>query len=534
MQIKAFIFAALFFALCHAQDSIAPPPVVDHRGVLSVQTSVPAGVWMVGQPFGSTPFSVGLSAGWQVYSVRAPGYWTESFIVEIKPGVTILNEVNLKQINLPILEMPDISKEMYVKPLEQLYDSLSMTDPVTTPDSVCMAGFVNHFPLMQAAPEPLTEKSAAYKEYYEVYDNERMLSFREWYAGCSVPVQQNLSALRARINELGAGHLTGYVPVVAARFTPSTPDGLSGDLILILRSKDRRADVVWHGPWKNDFLAGDELVRALTSSEPAALSFLTVQNQTTWVPVKHGSFSRHFYKYYNLGISWNGLLIPMNGEFILPDYLLAEPAVAEWIAANAKKAGEVIAPGAEEIKIAGGGVAKIPFGTLEHKGSKIIIKPFEISTSQISQSQYKASCSEKDFGKYKGDSIPAHSVSWNEANSCCKALGGDLPTEAEWEYAARAGLSLEYAWLGNAADYAVFGGISPIKVASKKPNGWGLYDMFGNVSEWVKDDGFWFGKYKFFKGGSYSSKEEDLKVENSKEEDARYWSTQIGFRCVFR
>jgi hypothetical protein len=395
-----------------------------------------------------------------------------------------------------------------------------------------MAGFANHFPLMQAAPENLSEKSKEYKEYYEVYDNERMLSFREWYAGCSVPVQQNLSALRSRINELGAGHLTGYVPVVAARFTQTTNDGLNGDLILILRSKDRRADVVWHGPWKHDFLTGDDLVRALTAIEPAALPFLTVQNQTAWIPVKHGSFSRHFYKYYNFGISWNGLLIPMNGEFILPDYLLAQPEVKEWLAANAKKAEEVVAPNAEEIKVAG--IAKIPGGVLEHKGSKQIVKSFGINTSPLNQSQYISSCSEKDFGKYKGDSIPAHSVSWNEANSCCKALGGDLPTEAEWEYAARAGFSLEYAWPLNAADYAVFGESGPVKVASKKPNGWGLYDMFGNVSEWVKDDGFWFGKYKFFKGGSYKSEEKDLKVENSKEEDARYWSTSIGFRCVFR
>jgi hypothetical protein len=406
-----------------------------------------------------------------------------------------------------------------------------MADIVTTPDSVCMAGFVNHFPLMEPAPEPLTEKSTEYKEYYEVYDNERMLSFREWYAGCSVPVQQNLSALRARISELGAGHLTGYVPAIAARFTQTTPDGLNGNLILILRSKDRRADVAWHGPWKHDFLTGDELVRALTASEPAALPFLTVQNQTAWIPAAHGSFSRHFYKYYNFGISWNGLLIPMNGEFILPDYLLAQPEVSEWLA-NEKKVKKAV-PQADELRIAGG-VAKIPLGTLERKGSKMVINPFEINTSQINQSQYLASCSEKDFGKYKGDSIPAHSVSWNEANNCCKALGGDLPTEAEWEYAARAGFSLEYAWLGDAANYAVFGESGPVKVASKKPNGWGLYDMFGNVSEWVKDDGFWFGKYKFFKGGSYSSKEEDLKVENSKEEDARYWSPQIGFRCVFR
>jgi formylglycine-generating enzyme required for sulfatase activity len=532
MEYRTLILSALLSALCHAQDSSG---VVDSRGILSVQSSVPSGVWMVGQPFGSTPFSIGLSAGWQTYSVRAPGYWTESFMVEIKPGVTVLKEVELKKIELPILKMQDISKEISTKTLERLHDSLTMADLVTTPDSVCMAGFVNHFPLMEPAPEPLTDRSPEYKEYYEIYDNERMLSFKEWYAGCSVPVQQNLKAIQTRIDELGVTHLTGYVPVVAARFEQTTPDGLNGNLIFILRSKDRRADVAWQGVWQNDFLTGDDLVRALTASEPAALAFLTVQNQTTWIPINKGSPSRHFYKYYDFNLSWNGLLIPMKGKFILPDYLIAQPVVAEWLAKQAKEeeARQQAALIQEEQDVRAN-IAKIPGGTLEYKGSKIIVKPFSISTSQINQSEYASSCSEKNFGQYKGDSIPAHSVSWNEASSCCKALGGDLPTESEWEYAARAGLPFEYAWLGDAADYAVFGESKPVKVASKKPNGWGLYDMFGNVAEWVKDDGFWFGKYKFFKGGNFKSKESDLKVENSVEEDARYWGPHIGFRCVFR
>jgi formylglycine-generating enzyme required for sulfatase activity len=58
--------------------------------------------------------------------------------------------------------------------------------------------------------------------------------------------------------------------------------------------------------------------------------------------------------------------------------------------------------------------------------------------------------------------------------------------------------------------------------------------MFGNVQEWVKDDGFWFGKYKYLKGGSWKSKDEsNFKFESSVEEDARYWGTHVGFRCVF-
>jgi formylglycine-generating enzyme required for sulfatase activity len=181
-------------------------------------------------------------------------------------------------------------------------------------------------------------------------------------------------------------------------------------------------------------------------------------------------------------------------------------------------------------------LAEIPAGKFRFRGKVMEIKAFSMNTREIGQELYKAKCGDKDFGKYKNDSLPAHSVSWNEANSCCAELGGSLPTEAEWEYAARAGSPHEYIWASNekATSYAVFDGQKPVAVAGKKPNGWGLYDIFGNVAEWVKDDGFWYGKYKYFKGGSWKSKEKDLKFENSEEEDARYWGTHVGFRCVYR
>jgi hypothetical protein len=305
-------------------------------------------------------------------------------------------------------------------------------------------------------------------------------------------------------------------------------NGLKGLLELNFRSPDGRADVTWKGAWEHDFLTGDALVRALTASAPAALAFLTAQNQTVWIPVE-GGFSRHFYKYYDLNISWNGLLLPMKGSFFLPEWLAS-------VAAPKDSLEPLPQPPPEGPATPKHSLARIPGGNFKYKGNDMQIRPFAMNISAIDQGLYKSKCGKKDFGKYKGDSLPAHSVNWKEANSCCIALGGELPTEAEWEYAARAGSPANYIWPNNAnpKDYAEFNGKKPVAVAGKKPNGWGLYDMFGNVAEWVKDDGFLFGKYKYLKGGSWRSGENDLGVEDSEEEDARYWGTHTGFRCIFK
>jgi hypothetical protein len=518
----------LFSALCQAQEDSTEVHHPDSlHGSLVVQSSEPVGIWINEQAVGHTPFSMELPPGWAIYSARSPGHWTESFLVKIKRRETVSHEVHLKKYGMPAREMPDIAHINDLRTLESMYDSLSKIQPSASPDSLCIAHFVAEFPLPHSAPDTLATSSPQYRKYYEVYSNERQLSFNEFYFNCAGPVQQNLNAVLARINELGTERITGFVPVVEAEFIPTDASGLKGHLLLFLRSPDGRANVAWMGAWENEFLTGETLIRALTAAEPIALAFLTAQNKALWVPVEDG-YSRHFYNYHNLNVSWNGLLFPMKGEFILPDWL------AGLVPKDSLPQDTIKLAAQDTATINKAFLAQIPGGTFKYKGKVLNMEPFYINTTEISQSLYKASCGEKDFGKYKGDSLPAHSVNWKEANSCCANIGGDLPTEAEWEYAARAGMPNEYAWASNAKSHAVFDEAKPVKIAGKTPNGWGLYDMFGNVSEWVKDDGFWFGKYKYLKGGSWKSSESNLKVESKEEEDARYWGRHVGFRCVFK
>lgn len=241
------------------------------------------------------------------------------------------------------------------------------------------------------------------------------------------------------------------------------------------------------------------------------------------------------------------------------------------------------------IETKGGAMVLVPAGSFrmgspvgkedEKPAHMVALDAFLMDRVEVTQAAYER-LGLPSPAHFKGPNLPVEQVTWaqaayfcnvrsraeglepcyNEETGACNfaANGYRLPTEAEWEYACRAGANADYA-CGNdrrkLADYAWFtdnAGKKTHPVGQKKPNAWGLYDLHGNVAEWCNDvyDPHYYaasprvnprgpddGKEYVLRGGAWNAGSEVLRsayrtAENPGFSDACLARDAIGFRCV--
>jgi formylglycine-generating enzyme required for sulfatase activity len=210
---------------------------------------------------------------------------------------------------------------------------------------------------------------------------------------------------------------------------------------------------------------------------------------------------------------------------------------------------------------------------------RVSVDSFLMDKYEVTQAEYERH-GLPNPAHFKGPTLPVEQATWAQAAEYCNRRSEDeglqpcydektsacnfgadgyrLPTEAEWEYACRAGNDADYSFgndAGKLGEYAWFADNSGKKthpIGQKKPNAWGLYDMHGNVAEWcndVFDKGYYKvspesnphgppdGSLYVLRGGSWKTGAETLRSsyrlsENPGFSDACLARDAIGFRCV--
>lgn len=197
-------------------------------------------------------------------------------------------------------------------------------------------------------------------------------------------------------------------------------------------------------------------------------------------------------------------------------------------------------------------------GSDEKPVHSVSVSSFSIGKYEVTQKLWKAVMGSNP-SYFKGDNLPVENVSWNDVQTFIRKLNQKtgkhyrLPTEAEWEFAARGGnrsRGYKYSGSNDLGSVAWYDGNSNSKthtVGSKSPNELGIYDMSGNVCEWCQDwyDGKYYssspysnptspstGSYRVYRGGSWRSRARLCRVSDRDGSSPGNHGDSLGFRLA--
>ncbi len=402
------------------------------------------------------------------------------------------------------------------------------------------AGFDSLYPKPKNPPRGMSKNDPQYEAYLATFDVARSRARSQWLSRRLSEILELNAQLRARLD-------VQQRDTISVSIAPLSVAQKDSAVEIAFRDSANRIDVKWVGNFPEKNFSLDSAVRFS----------LFYENKPVW---KYDGFrvkSRHQYRFLKLLFQQGDLTFVGEGKFVLPGYILAEDEVQEWlmpapvVADSADRSVPKTEAKDSVFEEASRAWAKIDSGAFLYKGRTVRLSPFAIRKTEVTVGEYREIMRDSTRFEFPDSLNPAHNVSWEQANRFCEKIGGRLPTEAEWEFAARSGGNGSFVWeeRNNARpfEFAVFRAESPARVASGKPNAFGLFDVAGNVAEWTLDtysplsfyvesenpSGSFLGYERVFKGGSWKSvSEKELDLTGRKAEDPRYWSNFIGFRCA--
>lgn len=547
-----------------------------------------------------------MKAGMYAFIFSAPDYLPYVDAVTVGEGASVTLKPNMVVVDTAAkvktttsVTMEAVNSAKSLEETEELYDKLT-ADVQSTVATVDTNEFDKVYPpLRKPLALGVSGDDDAYRTYEKRYQTKREEAKLIWRMSKMGTAGIVNKALRRKLDSLQS--LPHQVSLVPTKIEPVYEDESCAaaqpaqdkcplKAVRLVFGKDKeRYDVSWTGNVEG--YSADSLYALLTSGVASRALLVLENNKPVWIYSNEGVLTgRHHYRYVKLNLSVNSRDVNSHGGFELPNYIFDEAEVQEWLNRPVKETPHRITePVPAKTKVdesplmvdvnmkiprvvrdkEKGNVALIDSGSFRYKGKVVAMSGFGIQTTEVTQQQFKEVMARLDSTKqipdnstFKGPRIPVHNISWDNASKFCKLIGGDLPTEAQWEFAGRADNNEGALWnLDENPDpsiYAIYKknsyalgkknpGYGPQPVSSKKSNVWGMFDMSGNVAEWTRDTYFmfslWvedsnptgsmFGLNKVYKGGSWKDKESALNLTDRNDEDPRYWADWIGFRCAF-